>query len=166
MLGKFFQKCVIKKCIIQKCIFQLKGFLHFGMATLSCSCKTHKCVFSKQNYYRWWVSLFPKLPIVFSTPLCYCAAASHLLLILFSIFLFTSYISNLKKKNLLNLVEFLINGKYGGEREREREGETCVLGGGGFGGGKVKEKENKKVRKKWTSGWEKKWKKKKSFGFG
>ena len=130
---------------MQKCIFQLKGFLHFGMATLSCSCKTHKCVFSKQNYYRWWVSLFPKLPIVFSTPLCCCAAASCLLLLLFSIFLFTSYISNLKK-NLLNLVEFLINGKYGGERERERE--TCVLGGGGFVWRKVKEKENKKLRKK------------------
>ena len=118
---------------MQKCIFQLKGFLHFGMATLSCSCKTHKCVFSKQNYYCWWVSLFPKLPIVFSTPLCCCAAASCLLLLFFSIFLFTSYISNLKK-NLLNLVEFLINGKYGEERGRERERDVCVcvcVGGGG-----------------------------------
>ena len=165
MLGKFFQKCVIKKCIIQKCIFQLKGFLHFGMATLSCSCKTHKCVFSKQNYYRWWVSLFPKLPIVFSTPLCYCAAASRLLLLLFSIFLFTSYISNLKKKPFEFGRVFDKWKIWRRERERERERRVC-WGGGGFVWRKVKEKENKKVRKKWTSGWEKKLKKKKSFGFG
>ena len=141
MLGKFFQKCVIKKCIIQKCIiqkciFQLKGFLHFGMATLSCSCKTHKCVFSKQNYYRWWVSLFPKLPIVFSTTLCYCAAASRLLLLLFSIFLFTSYISNLKKKPFEFGRVFDKWKIWRRERERERERESldlcvCVEGGGG-----------------------------------
>ena len=68
MFGKIFQKCVL-----QKCIFQLKGFPRFGTATLSCSCKTHKCVFSKQKYYHWWVSLFPKLPIGFFFLLLYAA---------------------------------------------------------------------------------------------
>ena len=53
------------------------------------------------------------------------------------------------------------------DRERERERDVCVGGGGGFVWRKVKEKENNKVRKKWTSGWEKsERKKKKSFGLG
>ena len=134
-------KCVFGK-FFQKCIFQLKRFLHFGTVALSC---TH--IFSKQNYYRWWVSLFPKLPIVFSTPLCYCAAASRLLLLLFSIFLFTSYISNLKKKPFEFGRVFDKWKIWRRERERERERRVC-WGGGGFVWRKVKEKENKKVRKK------------------
>ena len=125
--------------------------LRFGMTALSCSCKTHKRIFSKQKYYRWWVSLFPKLPMVFSAPLCCCAAASPppLLLLLLLLqcyffffsslffYLFMSYISNLKK-NLSNSVEFLINGKYG-ERERERERNLCMCVWG-FVWRKVKER--------------------------
>ena len=41
--------------------------------------------------------------------------------------------------------------KWRGERERERERESCVCGGA-FVWRKVKEKENKKMRKKSTSG--------------
>ena len=134
--------------------------LCFGTAALSCNCKTHKRVFSKQKYYHWWVSLFPKLRMVFSAPLCYCAAASRLLLLLLLLFLCCCFFSllflfiylhltYLIPKNLLNSVEFLINGKYGVERgsERDRERETCVCVCVCVWR-KVKEKENKKMRKK------------------
>ena len=55
-----------------------------------------------------------------------------MLLLLFSslfIYLFIYlHLTYLISKNLLNSVEFLINGKYGVERgsERDRERETCV----------------------------------------
>ena len=127
---------------LKSCVLKCEGLARFGTTALSCSCKTHKHVFSKQKYYRWWVSLFPKLPMVFYAPLCCYVAASrllHLLLFLcccfFSLlFLFIYlHLTYLISKNLLNSVEFLINGKYGVERD------LCVcvcVWGGGLCGGK------------------------------
>ena len=53
------------------------------MAALRYSCKTHKRVFSKQKYYNWWVSLFPKLPVVF-----FFSLLQHLFFFFFFFFLF------------------------------------------------------------------------------
>ena len=109
------------------------------MAALRYSCKTHKRVFSEQKYYHWWVSLFPIAHSFFL--LLYAAVMRHLvffffffcaatsfLFSFFFFFFFYLHLTYLISKNLLNLVEFLINGKYGVERgsERDRESERLV----------------------------------------
>ena len=128
---------------LKSCVLKCEGLARFGTTALSCSCKTHKHVFSKQKYYRWWVSLFPKLPMVFYAPLCCYVAASRLLLLLLFLccFFFFYFFFYLRLTYLISKKPFEFGRVFDKWKiwRREREGErerrvcvcVCVLGGGG-----------------------------------